>query len=292
LHAVDLLARENPVRYILADELHCFPPEPVEEKLTALGITYVQLLDRIATVLSQKPVLFFQEVARSLPSYWAVYVQDHYPDAIKEKLLETLTKPDEQGMMLWESLAPYVLKKGATLAVESIVYERQDWVLTLLANWSSVSSKLDTSALEVPLGPKRPLLGMVLEGEHLLNKVQILAIAAAQKDHAARGESVPFGEMAVKLGMLTQVQLDTALSVQRDIAVALDSPKRLGFYLLEAGVVTPTQVRDALRVQRESAIPLGQVLVQTGAIDQSLLETMLQIQRMERISTYTQDLAV
>jgi hypothetical protein len=280
------------VRYILADELHCFPPDPVEEKLNALGITYVQLLERIATVLAQKPGMFFQDIARHLPSYWSVFVQDHYPEPIKNKLLESLRVPDEKGFELWDSLAPYVLKKGITLAIESLVYEREDWVMTLLSNWTTVESQLDTTALEVPLGPKRPLLGMVLEGEHLLNKVQILAISAAQKESASRGENIPFGEMAVKLGMLSGPQLDGVLEIQRDIAVALDSPKRLGFYLLEAGVVTPTQVGDSLRVQRETGLPLGQVLVQQGAIDQSLLDTMLHIQRLERISTYTQDLAV
>ena len=193
---------------------------------------------------------------------------------------------------LWESLAPYVLKKGTTLAVESIVYERQDWVLALLANWSSVSAKLDASALDTPTGPKRPLLGMVLEGEHLLNKVQILAISAAQKEAAARGESAPFGEVAVRMGLLRREQLEYVLAIQGEIAVALDSPKRLGFYLIEAGVITPTKLHEALKEQRASGMPLGQVLVQRGSIDQSLLDTMLQIQRMERISTYSQDLAV
>jgi hypothetical protein len=281
------------VRYILADELHCFPPEPVEEKLNSLGITYVQLLERIAVVLAQKPAMFFQEIARHLPSYWSVFVQENYPETIKTKLLDSLKTPDERGFELWEGLAPYVLKKGTTLAIESLVYEREEWVLTLLDNWTKVESQLDVSQLSQPLGPKRPLLGMVLEGEHLLNKVQILAISAAQKESASRGENIPFGAMAVKLGMLNDTQLDSVLEIQRDIAVALDSPKRLGFYLLEAGVVTPTQVRDALRVQRESGMPLGQVLVQQDAIDQKLLDTMLHIQRLERISTFTeQDMAV
>ncbi|MDB5097095.1 MAG: exopolysaccharide biosynthesis protein WecB/TagA/CpsF family [Cyanobacteria bacterium RYN_339] len=280
------------MRYILADELHCFPPEPVEEKLTAIGLTYVQLLERIAVILAQKPALFFQEIARHLPSYWAVFVQDNYPETVKTKLLESLHGPNEQGLDLWEGLAPYVLKKGTTLAIESLVYEREEWVMSLLDNWSKVESQLDVSALEQPLGPKRPLLGMVLEGEHILNKVQILAISAAQKEGASRGENIPFGAMAVKLGMLKEQQLEDVLQIQKDIAVALDSPKRLGFYLLEAGVVTPTQVRDSLMVQRETGMPLGAVLVQTGAIDQSLLDTMLHIQRLERITTFTQDLAV
>ena len=275
------------MRYILADELHCSPPEPVEAELERLGVTYVQLLDRIANVLAQKPAVFFREIAKSLPSYWQVFVQDQYPADVRESLLASLKEPDDKGMQLWESLAPYVLKKGTTLAVETIVYERQDWTLALLKNWNTVTTQLDS----VPTAgaPKRPMLGMVLEGMRYLNKIQLLAVEAAQKEARTRNENVPFGEMAVYKGFLTADQLNEALSIQRDIAVALDSPKRLGFYLLEAGVVTPAQLRDALKNQKESGHPLGQVLVQLEAIDQGLLDTMLAIQRQERITAYAQE---
>jgi hypothetical protein len=125
----------------------------------------------------------------------------------------------------------------------------------------------------------------------MLNRVQVLAVAAAQTDRKVRGTSVPFGEMAVQLGFMTADQLTKALEIQQEIAVALDSPKRLGFYLIEAGVVTPTQLRTALSVQKGSAMPLGQVLVSQGAIDHSLLETMLQVQRMERITNFANEIA-
>lgn len=276
------------LRYILADELHCFPPDAVQTALDELGITYVQLLERIATVLAQKPDIFFKEIARSLPSYWQVYVQDQYPESVRNRLLESLRVLDG-GLALWESLAPYVLKKATTLAVETVIYERQDWVMALLRSWSAVSVQLD--ALPDVIEPKRPMLGMVLEGQFCLNRVQILAIDAAQKEARVKGEPVPFGEMAIRKGFITEEQLQDGLQIQRDIAVALDSPKRLGFYLLEAGVVSPRQLRDALRAQSTSGMPLGQVLVAQGTIDQSLLETMLSIQRQERITTFTQDLA-
>lgn len=279
------------MRYILADELQCFPPEAIETELERLQVTYVQLLERIAQVLAQKPVLFFKEIAPLLPSYWSVYVQEQYPDDLKNSLLETLTSPDEKGLRMWEDLCPYVLKKATTLTCETIVYERQEWVLALLKNWNTVTEQLlNVEELQgAREGAKRPMLGMVLEAERMLNRVQVLAVAAAQHERKVKGESVPFGEMAVKLGFMSDEQLLKALDVQKDIAVALDSPKRLGFYLIEAGVVTPTQLRVALMEQRESGMPLGQVLVTQGAIDQSLLDTMLQVQRMERITMYAQN---
>lgn len=275
------------MRYILADELHCFPPEPVEAELERVGVTYVQLLERIATVLSQKPGVFFREIAKSLPSYWQVYVQDQYPLEVRERLLDTLRNPDEKGITLWDSLAPYVLKKGTTLAVETLVYERQDWILALLKNWDTVSDQL--ADVPVSHAPKRPMLGMVLEGMRYLNKIQLLAVDAAQKEARVRGESIPFGEMAIRKAFLSGEQLNEALSIQKDIAVALDSPKRLGFYLLEAGVVSPAQLRDALQHQRASGHPLGAVLVKDGALEQGLLDTMLDIQRQERITAYAQE---
>ncbi|MNS52284.1 bacteriophage N4 adsorption protein B [compost metagenome] len=106
-----------------------------------------------------------------------------------------------------------------------------------------------------------------------------------------RGKPLHFGEMAVQLGFMTDQQLQKALEIQTEIAVALDSPKRLGFYLLEAGVVTPTQLRVALADQKGTGMPLGQVLVAQGAIDHSLLETMLQVQRMERITSFAREMA-
>ena len=82
------------MRYILADELHCFPPETIEAELDKQQLTYVDLLERIAAVLAQNPALFFREIAPSLPSYWSVYVQDQYPEDIRNKLLATLRDGD------------------------------------------------------------------------------------------------------------------------------------------------------------------------------------------------------
>jgi hypothetical protein len=275
------------VRYIFADELHCFPPESIEAELEQQGLSYVQLLERISAVLAQKPAVFFREVAKSLPSYWQVFVAEQYPDDVKSSLLASLANPDDKGLSLWEQLAPYVLKKATTLAVETIVYERQEWVQALLKNWNTVSAQL--SELPVPMVAKRPMLGMLLEGMRYLNKIQLLAVDAAQKEARARGESVPFGEMAIRKGFLAEERLNEVLSIQEELAVELDSPKRLGFYLLEAGVVSPTQLRDALLAQRATAHPLGQVLVQQGAIELDLLDTLLEIQRQERITSFAQE---
>jgi hypothetical protein len=270
------------VRYILADELNCFPPEPVEAELERLGVTYVALLERIATVLAAKPILLFREVARCIPAYWSVHVKDLYPPEAQQVLIETLRAPKPEAIATWERLAPYAFKKAATMATETLVYDRLPWVLALLRNWHTLPPTPEDRP--APATRKLPVLGVVLEGLHLMNKVQRLAVEAAQKEAASRGERVPFGDMCVRKGFVTADQLTEALRIQDEIAVALDSPKRLGLYLLEVGVVTPAQLRDALDEHRSSAMPLGQVLVQQGALDPELLETVLGLQRQDRIA--------
>ncbi|MEB3329923.1 MAG: hypothetical protein VKQ33_11885 [Candidatus Sericytochromatia bacterium] len=272
------------MRYILADELNCFPPEPVEAELERLGVSYVALLERIATVLAAKPLLLFREVARCIPAYWSVHVKDLYPTGVQQALLETLRAPTPEAIATWERLAPYAFKKAATMATETLVYDRLPWVLALLRNWHTLPPAPEDRP--APATRKHPVLGVVLEGLQLMNKVQRLAVEAAQKDAASRGERVPFGDMCVRKGFVTAPQLAEALRIQDEIAVALDSPKRLGLYLLEVGVVTPTQLRDALAEHRRGGMPLGQVLVQQGALAPDLLETVLGLQRQDRIAAW------
>jgi hypothetical protein len=273
------------MRFILADELNCFPPAAVESELQRLGISYVQLLERIAQVLATRPDLLLREVTRCLPSYWPAYIRDQYPSAVQHELLATLRDPSQTNTLRqWEQLAPYVLKKATTLAVETLVYDRLPWVLNLLQNWTSFPSPapdiIPSSA------SKEPILGAVLEGLRYLNKVQLLAVEAAQKEARSNGEVIAFGDMCVRKGFLTPAQLAEALEIQRSIAVSPDSPKRLGLYLLEVGVITPAQLCSALNAQNTTGLPLGQILVQEGSIEASLLETVLLLQRQDRISAY------
>lgn len=272
------------MRYILADELNCFPPEPVEAELERLGIDYVALLERIAVVLAAKPMLLFREVSRTIPAYWSAHVKDLYPPEVQARLLDTLRTPTPEAIATWERLAPYAFKKAATMAIETLVYDRLPWVLALLRNWEVLPAPPDDRP--APADVKHPVLGVVLEGLRWMNKVQLLAVEAAQKQARSAGERVAFGDMCVRKGFVTTAQLTEALAIQDDIAVALDAPKRLGIYLLDVGVVTPLQLREALVVHRQTALPLGQVLVQQGVLEPTLLETVLALQRQDRIAAW------
>lgn len=275
------------MRFILADELNCFPPEAVEGPLARLGISYVQLLERIALVLSTRPELLAQEITRCIPSYWSTHIRDQYPPDVQQHLLATLRQPAEPGFFeQWERLAPYVLKKATTLAIETLVYDRLPWVLTLLSNWTALPEPTPENI--PPHARKEPILGAILEGLRYLNKVQLLAVEAGQKEARSKGHGVAFGDMCVRKGFLTQTQLEEALAIQRSIAVNPQTPKRLGLYLLEVGVITPAQLFSALNAQRATGLPLGQILVQEGSIEPALLETVLLLQRQDRISSYSQ----
>lgn len=274
------------MRFILGDELNCFPPEAVEAELERLGISYVLLLERIAQVLSTRPELLFREVARCIPSYWPTYIRDQYPAEVQQSLLSTLRHPSGTDTLeQWERLAPYVLKKATTLAIETLVYDRLQWVLTLLKNWETLP--IPTPEPLPPGAPKEPILGAILEGSRRLNKVQLLAVEAAQKEARSKGQDIAFGDMCVRKGLITPGQLQEALTMQSFIAVGSDAPKRLGLYLLEVGVITPEQLCAALELQRSTGLPLGQILVQEGNIESNLLDTVLLLQRQDRIASFT-----
>ncbi|HEX3113648.1 MAG TPA: type II secretion system protein GspE, partial [Candidatus Eisenbacteria bacterium] len=45
--------------------------------------------------------------------------------------------------------------------------------------------------------------------------------------------------------------------------------KKLGEYLLEAGLITEPQLKEALRRQRQSKEPLGRILARTGVVSET-----------------------
>ncbi|MEB3197480.1 MAG: hypothetical protein VKP62_09785 [Candidatus Sericytochromatia bacterium] len=272
------------MRFILKDELNGFPPEAVAAELARLGLTYVSLLDRISEVLAAKPLLWFQEVARCIPAFWSTCIKDKYPPAVQAVLLSTLQAPSEESLPEWERLAPYVLKKAATVAAETLIHERTPWVLAVLNNWATMPEPA-VERIE-PADDKFPVLGSVLEGLGYLNKVQLLAVEAAQKEARSRGEHIAFGSLCVRKGWLTAAQLKSALELQADIAVSREAPKRLGLYLLEVGVITPQDLSKALVVQRQTGCSLGDYLVQQGLLTREFLETVLVLQRQDRIAGY------
>lgn len=132
----------------------------------------------------------------------------------------------------------------------------------------------------------------------LRNKNRFLAIVHPDDKH--------LGRYLVEAGLLTPSQLKTALSEQkvsglrlgeivvrkrwikqqtveflmenllmRDRAFVQTDDKRLGHYLVEAGLLTQAQVKTALSEQNETGLRLGELIVKKGWIKEQTLEFLI-----------------
>jgi hypothetical protein len=122
---------------------------------------------------------------------------------------------------------------------------------------------------------KRSMLGALL--------VDSKRITGAQLDHAIAeqkrtGEKL--GEVFIRLGMLTELQLTGFLTFQHNQDTATDSPLRLGELLVAAGDISCEQLDDALRKQTVSRKKLGEVLVEEGYISAGRVRYGIRLQKM------------
>lgn len=99
--------------------------------------------------------------------------------------------------------------------------------------------------------------------------------------------------LAKLLGLHNSLEMDHAsleAAVQTFAAASRPPQKRLGEYLVEAGLLTPQHIRQALVEQRHSGLRLGEILVSQGSVQEatvdflvahSALETRAQLQRRQ-----------
>ena len=128
------------------------------------------------------------------------------------------------------------------------------------------------------------MLGMVLEAEHLLNRVQVLAVAAAQQERKRARRDVPFGEMAVQLGFMTERSSPKRWRSSPTSPSLWTRPSAWASTCSKPAWSRPPSCAEALAVSRATGMPLGQVLVPDRGHRPALLDTMLHVQRMERIT--------
>lgn len=86
--------------------------------------------------------------------------------------------------------------------------------------------------------------------------------------------------LAKLLGLYDVVDLGDPLAQQSRVAALAQSPsrraqKRLGEYLVEAGLLTPQHIRQALMHQRDSGQRLGEILVAQGCLQEATVNFMV-----------------
>jgi len=126
--------------------------------------------------------------------------------------------------------------------------------------------------------PKKPLLGLIMLREGMLDEAMLSEAVARWTAHREEGRIVPFGQVVVELGYCDASELPPFLALQRKLAAAPGSQKPLGHLLIENALLTPTQVVLALRLQRSTGQQLGQLLVSEELIREPQLEVLLRFQ--------------
>jgi hypothetical protein len=102
--------------------------------------------------------------------------------------------------------------------------------------------------------------------------------SAIQKDTGER-----LGAILVRLGLIDQEKLDTALSVQSDLRSPLRR-KWLGEHLVDMGVATTDAINKAIEHQKKTGRRLGEALMEPGIASEKAITGAIQKQKEEASS--------
>ncbi|MEB3330778.1 MAG: hypothetical protein VKQ33_16250 [Candidatus Sericytochromatia bacterium] len=128
------------------------------------------------------------------------------------------------------------------------------------------------------------MLGAILQREEYITAEQVEVILREQVRRRQAGRAVAFGQVALELGLVTDAQLNFAVTLQGKLAVSGDGPRPLGLFLVEHGIVRPSQLSLALDEAARSRRPLGEVLVEMNLLSDSLLSTFLSMQKQAAVA--------
>jgi hypothetical protein len=176
------------------------------------------------------------------------------------------------------------------------------------------ASRTGTSACS-PQNPVKDLIGtmgLTPEQRHLVEHICARWIRLEDILETAAGPREPIGELLLKAGRITRLQLDQALAEQRqgreklgeilvrkcwltepELAALLAfqerlgtagvqhaGPLQLGNLLVSAGKITFEQLQDGIRRQRESKKRIGEALVEAGYTTDEQITQGLSLQRV------------
>ncbi len=101
-------------------------------------------------------------------------------------------------------------------------------------------------------------------------------LAEALRDQQSRPAYVPLGRILVERRLVTKGQLDLLLH-------NAGKRPRLGELLVSNGAITAAQLAHALERQRALALPLGQVLLKLGYVTEQAMRQALALQMNMRV---------
>lgn len=132
------------------------------------------------------------------------------------------------------------------------------------------------------MNSKELLFGLILVKEAKLTKDQLKKALLKQGEIRRFGRHQRLGEVIVKLGFLTQEELDAVAEMQATLLNHGADHTPLGLLLIESGLVQPSQVYDALVERQFREHRLGELLIEKGLVTEAQLTPLLAQQEAER----------
>ncbi|MDB5102070.1 MAG: hypothetical protein JWM80_6491 [Cyanobacteria bacterium RYN_339] len=133
-----------------------------------------------------------------------------------------------------------------------------------------------SSSLDTPL--KKPLLYTILMREDALTREELDTALQEWGQRKRDGQVLPFGQVVISLGMLTDHEMQPFLDLQRKLAFKPGGAKPLGHLLIENAILRPSQVFAALMLQARTGQRLGELLIDEGVLRAPQLEVLLRFQ--------------
>ncbi len=122
---------------------------------------------------------------------------------------------------------------------------------------------------------QRQLLGALLVQSGKITSRQLDQAIAEQQRSGDR-----LGEVFIRLGMLTQMQLKGLLDLQHNQESPAGNPLRLGELLVATGQITREQLERALTRQKQTGRKLGEVLVAEGLARKQQVNHAVRLQKL------------
>lgn len=116
--------------YVDPKEIQGWPPDALAAAMASADLSYVDLLEGMAELLLSHSPRFLEALARCLTSYFHAHnVERPLGDAEYASLAAMLDDPSTLDWEEFRRVVPGVFAKACTLAVESYVQERPNWVI-------------------------------------------------------------------------------------------------------------------------------------------------------------------
>lgn len=132
------------------------------------------------------------------------------------------------------------------------------------------------------MNSKELLLGLILVKDGKLTRDQLKKALLKQGEVRRFGRHQRLGEVIVKLGMLTEDDLNGILDIQNGLLMQAADHTPLGLLVIERGYAQPSQVYDTLNQRQFRESRLGELLIEQGLLTEAQLVELLEVQLQER----------